>query len=136
MTMSTQILAEAARVLAEATLRDTIQILTVGPPVTVGFEVTRELTPLGDPVAGLVQTTVLENAVESKSSSSYSVKVHAGQLFRPGMAVRVITCELEPELVGKELLIDKVSLNGAAMIRKGVATDFDVVNQEGKEALA
>ena len=135
MTMSTQILAEAARVLAEATLRDTIQISTVGPPITIGFEVTRELTALGDPVAGLVQTTVLENAVESKTSSTYSVKVHAGTVLSPGMAVTVITCELEPELVGKVLLVDKVSLNGAAMIRKGVAADFEVVNQEGKEGL-
>jgi hypothetical protein len=42
----------------------------------------------------------------------------------------------EPDLVGKVLLLDKVSQNGLAMLRKAVASDFDMVNQEGKGGLA
>lgn len=136
MTMSIQTLAEGSRLLALATLVDTIQIGTVGPPVTEGFEVTRQFTPVGEPVAGLVQTVTLENAVESLTSSTFSVKVAQGTALNPGNAVRVITCVQEPELVDVILLIDKVSLNGAAMIRKAVARDFETVNQEGKVVIS
>lgn len=136
MTMSTQTLAESARQLATAVLLDTIQVLTVGQPVTVGINVTRGLTPVGTPVAGLVQTTLLANAVESRVDCTYSVKVARGTALAAGQAVRVVTCLAEPELVGKVLLIDKMSLSGLSMIRKGVAADFEVVNQEGKGGLA
>jgi len=136
MAMSTQTLAEAARQLSAAVLVDTLQILAVGDPVTVGFTVTRELTPVGQPIAGLVQTTTLANAVESRTDSAYSVKVPQGTALSAGQAVRVVSCVAEPALVGKELLIDKVSMNGLAMIRKAVATDFAMVNQEGKGGLA
>lgn len=136
MTMSTPILDEGARLLALATLVDTIQICTVGPPVTVGFEVTRALTPVGEPIAGLVQTITLENAIESKTEQTFSVKVARGTAFNAGSAIQVITCVQEPELVGKVLLIDKVSLSGLSMIRKAVATDFETVNQEGKGDIA
>lgn len=136
MTMSTQTLTEAGRTLAAAVLIDVIQILNVGQPVTTGINVTRSLTPVGEPIAGLVQTTVLENAIESRVNSTYSVKVARGTALVPGQAIRVISCQAEPDLVGKELLLDKISLNGLAMIRKGVATDFEAVNQEGKGGLA
>jgi hypothetical protein len=49
--------------------------------------------------------------------------------------VQVISCQAEPELVGKKLLLDKVSMNGLALIRKAVASEFANVNQEGKENL-
>lgn len=135
MSMSIQTLDESARLLAGATLIDSIQIYNVGNPVTVGFEVTRELTAVGAPIPGLVQTTTLENAVESQVTSVYSVKVAKGTALVAGQAVKVISCVAEPDLVGKTLLLDKISKNGLAMIRKGVASDFEQVNQEGKEGL-
>jgi hypothetical protein len=134
--MSTQTLGEAGRTLAAAVLLDTIQILDVGDPVTVGSQVTRALTPVGNPIPGLVQTTTLQNAVESRTDNTYSVKVARGTAVQPGQAVRVVTCLAEPDLVGKVLLLDKVSQNGLAMLRKAVASDFDMVNQEGKGGLA
>lgn len=136
MTMSTQTLAESARLMAQAVLVDELQIMNVGQPVTVGINVNRELTPVGRPVAGLVQTTVLENAVESRSTSTYSIKVAQGTALKPGQAVKILYCRAEPDLSQKILLVDKVSLNGAAVIRKAVASDYDVVNQEGKGGLA
>lgn len=136
MTMSTQTLTESARVLALATLRDMVQLLTVGEPVTTGINVTRALTAVGDPVAGLVQTTVLGNAVESRTDAVYAVKVARGTALSAGMAVRVVTCFAEPDLIGKVLLIDKVSMNGLAMLRKGIASDYEVVDQQGKAGLA
>lgn len=135
MTMSTQTLGEAARQLAAAVLLDSIQIYDVGQPVTVGPNVTRDITEVGEPVAGLVQTTTLANAVESRVDSVYSVKVARGTDLSAGQAIKVITCLAEPDLVDKVLLIDKISKNGLAMIRKGVASDFGVVNQEGKVVL-
>ena len=135
MTMSTQTLAESARQLATAVLIDSIQIMDVGDPVTVGFEVVRELTPVGEPVAGLVQTSTLANAVESRVDSVYSVKVARGTALSAGQAIQVVRCIMEPDLVGKTLLLDKVSKNGLAMIRKAVASDFEQVNQEGKDGL-
>lgn len=135
MTMSIQTLGESARQLAVAVLLDSVQILNVGDPVTVGFEVTRSLTEVGEPVAGLVQTTTLANAVESNVDNIYSVKVPQGTVLAAGQAIRVVSCLMEPSLVGKVLLLDKISQNGLAMIRKGVASDFEKVNQEGKEGL-
>lgn len=135
MTMSTQTLRESARQLAQAVLVDSLQICNVGAPDTVKFAVTRELTDVGSPVQGLVQTTTLQNAVESQTSSVYSVKVPQGTVIKAGQAVKVVSCVMEPDLVGKVLLLDKVSKNGLAMIRKCVASDFEAVNQEGKEGL-
>jgi hypothetical protein len=132
--MSTQTLREGARLLA-GVLVDTVQIFDVGDPVTVGFEVTRPLTPVGTPVPGLVQSTTLENAVESRTEQVWSIKVSRDTPLAAGQAVQVISSVAEPELVGRKLVVDKVSLNGAAMIRKGVASDFETVNQEGKEGL-
>lgn len=135
MAMSTQTLTEAARLLATP-LVDYLQIMEVGEPITVGIEVTRALTPVGQPVPGLVQTTTLENAVESRTSNVYSVKVAQGTPLKAGQAVKVVSCVMEPDLAGKVLLLDKVSQNGAAVIRKAVASDYTVVNQEGKEGLS
>jgi len=133
--MSTQTLAESSRLL-ELVLMDTIQIMDVGEPVTVGHNVTRSLTPVGEPVPGLVQTTTLANAAESRVENTYSVKVRQGTQISAGQAIKVLACVQEPSLVGKVLLLDKFSQNGLALIRKGVASDTTVVNQEGKEALA
>jgi hypothetical protein len=135
MTMSTQTLLEASRTLAAAVLLDTIQILDVDEPVTQGAVVTRTTTPVGQPIPGLVQTTTLANAVESQVENTYSIKVARGTQLRAGQAVRVVACGAEPDLVGKTLFVDKVSGNGLAMIRKAVATDFDKVNQQGKEGI-
>lgn len=135
MVMSTQTSREAARLLEQAILLDSVQLLDVGQPVTVGTQVTRSLTPVGAPIAGLVQSTVLQNAVEGRSEVVFSVKVPQGTPIAAGQAVRVVACLMEPELVGEVLLLDKVSLNGAALIRKAVASKASVVNQEGKEAL-
>ena len=81
---------------------------------------------------GLVQTTTLQNAVESRTVNTYSVKVARGTALEKGMAVKVVSCVMEPSLVGKTLLIDKVSQNGLAMLRKAVASDYDIVDQQGK----
>lgn len=135
MVMSTLTLGEAASQLASV-LIDEVQLYDVAGPVTVGHEVIREITPVGDPIPGLVQTTTLANAVESRTDSTYSVKVARGTAIEAGQAVKVTRCVLEPDLVGKVLLLDKVSQNGAALIRKAVAADTRIVNQEGKEGIA
>lgn len=136
MAMSTQTLLEASRLLGQAILLDSVQLLNVGQPVTVGANVTRSLTPVGAPIAGLVQTTVLQGAIEGRTENVYSVKLPQGTVVSAGQAVRVVACLMEPDLVGKVLLLDKVSQNGAALIRKCIASDTTVVNQEGKEVLA
>lgn len=135
MVMSTQTLAEASRIMDAAVLTDVIDLYDAGDPVTVGFQVTKPLTLLANGIPALVQTTTLENAVESRTSSVYSVKVSQGTKIYAGQVVEVVTCIQEPDLVGKKLLLDKVSKNGLAIIRKAVASDFEVVNQEGKEGL-
>lgn len=135
MVTSTPILDEAARRLS-GVLVDLVQVYDVGEPVTVGIHVTRALTPVGEPIPGLVQTTTLENAIESRTESTYSVKVARGTAIAAGQAIKVTRCVQEPDLVGKTLLLDKVSQNGAALIRKAVAQDFENVNQEGKEGIS
>ena len=136
MAISTQTLAEASSLLSGQVLVDSVQVYNVGEPVTVGVSVSRALSPAGEPVAALVQTTTLANSAESLTDSVYSVKVAQGTALAAGQAVKVLTCVQEPDLVGKTLLLDKVSQNGLALIRKAVASDWTVVNQEGKEGLA
>lgn len=135
MVMSTRISADATRLIEATVLEDEISIFAAGAPVTVGFTVSKPLTLRTAGVAALVQTITLENAVESLTSSTYSVKVPRGQDLAAGDVVEVTRCALEPSLVGKRLLVDKVSQNGAALLRKAVASDWTVVNQEGKGAL-
>lgn len=135
MAMSTRTLAEAARLLTEP-LIDSLQIMDVGAPVTVGHEVTRELTEVGQPVRGLVQTVSLESAVEGRVTQAISIKVPQGTDLVPGQAVKVLFCRLEPDLSQQVFLVDTMSLNGLALIRKGTAVRFEAVNQEGKGGLA
>lgn len=132
MTMSTQTLDEAAVLLEQNVLLDTIQIFNVSEPITVGTRVTRPLTPVGMPVPGLIQGTTLENAVESQTSTLYSVKVSRRTPLKAGQAVKLLNSRSDPDLVGVVLLVDKVSSNGMAVIRKGVASKFEHVNQQGK----
>ena len=132
MVMSTPTLAKASGLVAKHVLVDTIQLHDVGPTTTVGYDVTRELTPVGEPIPALVQTTTLANAVESLVDNVYSVKVAQGTAVQEGMAAEVVTCIQEPDLVGKVLLLDKVSQNGVAVLRKAVASDFHTVDQQGK----
>ena len=134
MVISTQTLAEAASLLSSV-LVDTIQVYNLSEPVTTGFTVSLSKTPVGDPIPALVQTTTLANSVESRTDSVYSVKVAQGTALSAGQAVKVLSCVQEPSLVGKTLLLDKVSQNGMALIRKAVASDSLAVRQEGKGEL-
>lgn len=136
MAMSTQTLDESARLLSAAVLLDRIQVLSVGDPVTVGTEVTRALDEVGAPIAGLVQTISLESAVDGRVTQVFSIKVPRGTALNPGQAIRVEACLMEPALVGKVILVDTMSKNGLAMLRKGYGSTFENVNQEGKEGLA
>lgn len=135
MVMLTPTLDEAARLLS-LNFIDRIQIMDVGEQVTTGTQVTRALTPVGDPVAGLVQSVSLENAVEGRMSQTYSIKVGRTVPLSAGQAIKVLVCRQEPDLVGQVLLVDTMSRNGLALVRKGFGSVSQVVNQEGKEALA
>ena len=128
-------LADAGKLLS-LVLVDKVQLYTVGPPVTTGIQVTRQLAPLGEPVNGLVQTTILANAVESLTETTWSVKVAAEVPLRGGMAVQVLMCQQDPSLVGEVLLIDRVSQSGMNIIRKGVSGSFMAVDQQGKVVMA
>ncbi len=136
MAMSTQTLAEGAFLLSSV-LIDTVDLYMLGEPTTQGIEIVREQVKVTEePIPALVQGTSLTNAVESATENTYSIKVARGTQIEAGMAVKVVTCVAEPELVGRVFMIDKVSLNGAAMIRKAIASDTTNVNQEGKEGLS
>lgn len=135
MVMSTQTLASAASLLDVAVLIDTLDLYNVGDPITVGTEVTRELTQVQSNISSLVQATVLANALESATETTYSVKVPRDININAGQAIKVKTCTNDPSLVGKILYLDKVSQNGLALIRKAVASDTYNIDQQGKEGL-
>ena len=128
-------LADAGKLLS-IVLVDKVQIYTVGPPVTTGIQVTRQLTALGEPVNGLVQTTILANAVDSLTETTWSVKVAAEVPLQGGMAVQVLMCHQDPSLVGEVLLIDRVNQSGMNIIRKGISASFMTVDQQGKAVMA
>ena len=133
--IETQILTSASKFMEDSLLFDLIDVYTVGEPVTQGYHTVRPATLHLTDVAALVQTTVLANAVESQVSSTYSIKVPHSVEIQAGMVVRVTRCQREPSLVSKHLLIDKVSQNGMALIRKAVAADFSTVDQQGKVSI-
>ena len=130
-------LADAGKLLS-LVLVDKVQLYTVGPPVTTGTQVTRQLAPLGEPVNGLVQTTtsLLADAGKSLTQTTWSVKVAAEVPLRGGMAVQVLMCQQDPSLVGEVLLIDRVNQSGMNLIRKGVSGSFMAVDQQGKAVMA
>ena len=128
-------MADAGKLLS-LVLVDKVQLYTVGPPVTTGIQVTRQLAPIGEPVNGLVQTTLLANAVESLTETTWSVKVAAEVPLQGGMAVQVLVCQQDPSLVGEVLLIDRVNQSGMNLIRKGISASFMTVDQQGKAVMA
>jgi hypothetical protein len=134
--MSTQTWDEAARLLSANVLVDEVQIMDVGQPVTVGAEVTRALTPSGQPVKAWVQSVTLENAVESRTSQTYSIKVARDTALVAGQAIKVLNSRHDADLVGMVLLVDKITKNSRALIRKGTASNFETIDQQGKEGLA
>jgi hypothetical protein len=136
MPMSTQTLAEAARLMEQNILLDQVQIFNVGEPVTVGHNVTRALTAVGQPVSGLVQSVTLESAVDGRVVQGYSIKVAVGTALVPGQAVRLLNTRTEADLVGKTFLVDTVSLNGAATLRKATATKALQLDSQGKAVMA
>lgn len=134
MAISTQTLASAANLVENNVLVDLVDVFILGEPRTEGFEVIRDEVPFQRDEPALVQTTTLANAVESRVTDTYSIKVRAKFPLEAGMMVEVTRCAAEPLLEGTKLLVDKVSLNGAAVLRKAVASSYHVVDQQGKEA--
>lgn len=132
MTITTQTLTDASSLIKHTLLVDTVDLYTLGETQTEGYRAHRKATLVEPDVAALVQTTVLANAVESQVDNTYSVKVPLSTEVVPGMVARVVRCQREPSLVGKHLMVDKVSQNGLAMLRKCVAADFHQVDQQGK----
>jgi len=131
----TQTLAEASANLRYL-LVDVLNLYTPGDTITNGdFTVTRGLSPVALGVPGLVQTVTLPNADGGISQSNYSIKVGPGVVLDPGMVVEVGQCEREPALTGRRFLVESVSQNGLALIRKAVASDFTAVDQQGKESM-
>mgnify|MGYP003591895592 CR=1 FL=1 len=136
MVMSTPTLDRAAHLVSVAILIDTLDLYNVGEPVTTGINVSRELTLVQADIPSLVQGTLLANAVESATETTYSVKVSRDTVIKDGQAIKVKSCAADPSLVGKTLYLDKVSQNGAALIRKAVASTSYNVDQQGKEGLS
>ena len=136
MVMSTPTLDRAAHLVSVAILIDTLDLYNVGEPVTTGINVSRELTLVQADIPSLVQGTLLANAVESATETVYSVKVSRDTVIKDGQAIKVKSCAADPSLVGKTLYLDKVSQNGAALIRKAVASTSYNVDQQGKEGLS
>lgn len=136
MVMSTPILDEATEYIRRNILIDRLDICEVGATVTRGFvAVPATTTVIQHDVQCLVQTIDIPQPVEGTAVQQYSVKVPRGTRLESGMAVRVSQCWREPTLVDTHLLVDSVSENGAALLRKATATRFHQVDGTGKDRL-
>ena len=133
--ISTRILDDASSMLATTVLVDKIDVYTRGELITVGYDTERRLDPFAIGYPALVQSTVLANAVESTVDHVYSIKVAQATPLEAGMVVEVKECTQEPDLVGVRLLVDKMSSNGLAIIRKGVASYYSQVDPQGKDEM-
>ena len=136
MVMSTPILDEATEYIRRNILIDRLDICEVGVTVTRGFvAVPATTTVIQHDVQCLVQTIDIPQPVEGAAVQQYSIKVPRGTRLEPGMAARVSQCWREPTLVDTYLLVDSVSENGSALLRKATATRFHQVDGTGKDRL-
>ncbi len=133
--ISTRTLAKGAAALEQLFI-DEVQLLSLGPVETVGATTLRPATPVGEPVAGLVQSTTLPSPVDGTLVTTYSVKVARTVPLEAGMAVRVVRASADSSLQDLTLLVDVVTRNGLAMLRKGTCSLATRVQQEGKEGIA
>lgn len=103
------------------------------PQASASIMSTREAT---QPVKGLVQSVTLESAVDGRITQTYSIKVPRAVPLAVGQAVKVVSSRQEPALAGQVLLVDTVSKNGLALLRKATASIYKTVQQEGKGVIA
>ena len=137
MVMSTPILDEATEYLRRNILIDYLDIFEAGPTITRGFQaMPATLTAVQHDVQCLVQTTDIPQPIEGAAVQRYSIKVPRGTSLKPGQVVRITRCWREPSFQGAYLLIDSVSENGAALLRKATATRFHQVDGTGKEQIS
>ena len=137
MVMSTPILDEATEYIRRNILIDYLDILDVGSTVTRGFQaMPATLTAVQHDVQCLVQTTDIPQPIEGAAVQRYSIKIPRGTSLKPGQAVRITRCWREPSLQGAYLLVDSVSENGAALLKKATATRFHQVDGTGKEQIS
>ena len=94
------------------------------------------LTAVQHDVQCLVQTTEIPQPTEGVAVQQYSIKVPRGTSLKPGQVVRITRCWREPSLQEVYLLVDSVSENGAALLRKATATRFHQVDGTGKEQIS
>ena len=137
MVMSTPILDEATEYIRRNILIDYLDIFEAGLTITRGFQaMPATLTVVQHDVQCLVQTTEIPQPIEGVAVQRYSIKVPRGTSLKPGQVVRITRCWREPSLQGVYLLIDSVSENGAALLRKATATRFHQVDGTGKEQMS
>lgn len=137
MVMSTPMLDEATEYIRRNILIDYLDVFDVGSTVTRGFRaMPATLTAVQHDVQCLVQTTDIPQPVEGVAVQQYSIKVTRSIALKPGQAVLITRCWREPSLQGAYLLIDSVSENGAALLRKATATRFHQVDGTGKEQIS
>jgi len=137
MVMSTPILDEATEYIRRNILIDYLDIFEAGPTITRGFQaMPATLTAVQHDVQCLVQTIEIPQPIEGVAVQQYSIKVPRGTSLKPGQVVRITRCWREPSLQGVNLLIDSVSENGAALLRKATATRFHQVDGTGKEQIS
>lgn len=137
MVMSTPILDEATEYIRRNILIDYLDIFEAGPTITRGFQaMPATLTAVQHDAQCLVQTIEIPQPIEGVAVQQYSIKVPRGTSLKPGQVVRITRCWREPSLQGVYLLIDSVSENGAALLRKATATRFHQVDGTGKEQIS
>lgn len=137
MVMSTPILDEATEYIRRNILIDYLDVFDVGPTITRGFQaMPATLTAVQHDVQCLVQTMDIPQPIEGAAIQRYSIKVPRGTFLKPGQVVWITRCWREPSFQGVYLLIDSVSENGAALLRKATATRFHQVDGTGKEQIS
>lgn len=135
MAISTLTLTKAKQLMRSEFLIDKINVYHLGGVVTEGYHTFREATLHAAGVPALVQSVTLENAVESVTSTTYSIKVSTDTDLKAGDLIKVTHATNDHTLHGLELLVDKVNTNGLALLRKAVASNFATVDQQGKEEI-
>lgn len=135
MAISTQTLANASSLMERELMRDRVRLYELGPERSVGYRVVRDRTLIQADLPALVQTTDVASDAESFVSTFFSIKLPQSTPVVTGHLVEVTQCEREPHLIGKTLLVERVSFNGLALLRKAIARGYTTLDSQGKGAV-
>lgn len=132
----TQTIASASSIMEDVLLVDLIDIETMQTSYDDEGFPTSEFTTVAAGVSALVQgITDSGTPQEGLMTKQWSIKVSKRTSVNPGVIIKVVESKSQPDMAGFRILVDEVSHQGMALIRKCIGQGFHAVDPQGKDGL-